>query len=237
MKSYQITYKDKSGGQSLSAPKYYLYPLTGKLTPLSGRKLYNNQLAFMFSDVLKEGTREVHTGLEKKLVAQIRKVGTTKDYIQLLELMYGFYQPLQNQLEPFLDTIPQLGGRGRQAANILQDIHDLDPHHIPQIQHCKILPDIHSAAAALGALYVTEGSTLGGRHITRMIARQLDIPATKGFSFFDAYGDSTAQMWENFRDILNQPRSQNEQQEMKNAAMETFSTFNNWIVLYESRNN
>jgi hypothetical protein len=39
----------------------------------------------MFSEEMKEGTRQVHLDLEKKLVDQIRRVNTVEDYVQLLE--------------------------------------------------------------------------------------------------------------------------------------------------------
>ena len=70
---------------------------------------------------------------------------------------------------------------------------------------------------------------IGGRIITKMIARQLNISYDKGFSFFNAYGDDTHIMWEKFKNVLNHPRPENEQLEMVDAAIETFSKFNDWI--------
>jgi heme oxygenase len=53
-------------------------------------------------------------------------------------------------------------------------------------------------------------------------------------SFFDAYGDQTAVMWEKFKSILNAGYSDLEKEQIMNAANETFSKFNEWINLYES---
>ena len=179
----------------------------------------------MFSDELKSSTMHAHAGLEKKLVARIRKVQCVDDYIALLRLMYGYYKPLQEKLQPAaLEEIDI-----RYADNILNDIRDLGStdNHIPV---CNRIPSINTPGSMLGALYVTEGSTLGGRIITKMIAKQLNISPEKGFSFFNAYGDDTQIIWEKFKSVLNHPRSENEQIEMVTAANDTFSMFNDWIT-------
>jgi heme oxygenase len=182
----------------------------------------------MFSNELKESTMRVHQGLEKRLVAQIKSIETVDDYISLLELMYGFYAPIQNRLQPFL------AHQHRQANHILADINYLTGSPIHNIPVSNNLPAIHSYPAALGALYVTEGSTLGGVIIADMITQKLDMPATKGFSFFNAYGKETQSRWQKFKEILNGPFAPYEKEEMKQAAIATFSTFNEWISEYKS---
>ena len=182
----------------------------------------------MFSDELKSCTLQAHAGLEKKLVSRIKKVHSVEDYISLLRLMYGYYKPLQERIQPAVsENIPV-----RYADNIITDLQDLGSfdNHIPV---CDRVPSLNTPASILGALYVTEGSTLGGRIITRMISKQLNISFDKGFSFFNAYGDDTQIMWHKFKNVLNQPRPQNEQTEMMNAAMDTFTTFNDWIIQNE----
>jgi heme oxygenase (biliverdin-IX-beta and delta-forming) len=166
-----------------------------------------------------------HVGLEKKLVARIRKVESVEDYIALLRIMYGYYKPLQDVLQPAASEEIQL----RHADNILHDICDLGStdNHIPV---CNRIPCLNTSGSVLGALYVTEGSTLGGRIITKMIVKQLNIPPERGFSFFNAYGDDTQLMWEKFKRMLNRPRTQQEQTEMVTAAIDTFSSFNDWIT-------
>ena len=190
----------------------------------------------MFAEELKRGTLHAHTGVEKKLVTQIRKVSTIDDYIQLLELMYGYYLPLQQKIMPFLDNSDD-DSRGRQAESILNDINDLKPDHQLRTEVCNNLPEVNTRAASLGALYVTEGSTLGGKYIAAMISKQLNISSQRGFSFFNAYGDQTMTMWEDFKSILNANYTDLEKREMMNSANDTFSKFNEWITLYESTDN
>jgi heme oxygenase len=186
----------------------------------------------MFSDKLREGTKRAHLGLEKKLIDKIRQVRTVTDYIQLLEVMYGYYQPLQLRIVQNVGRQDELN-RARQSQNIINDIKELDPEHSMEFRLCNNLPEISSRAASLGALYVTEGSTLGGQIICKMISKQLNLSTDKGFSFFNAYGDQTKLMWEEFKTILDKPGTAEERDQTMASAVHTFEKFNEWIELYE----
>lgn len=190
----------------------------------------------MFASVLKESTAHAHAALEKQLVARIRKISTTADYIQLLLLMYGYYHPLEQQLEPWLDkTHFSDGDERRKAGHIPADIRSLGSvDFFPQ--QCSLIPTIDSFPAALGALYVLEGSTLGGKIIAAMIARQLNRPVDTGFSFFDPYGDATSEKWNAFREKLEWPFTDAEKQTIVSVANETFLNFKQWVDLYEPAN-
>jgi heme oxygenase (biliverdin-IX-beta and delta-forming) len=189
----------------------------------------------MFAEELKKGTASVHAELEKKLIPHIRQVKDRESYTRLLKLMYGFYHPLQQKLQPFLDRL-NYGShyRGRQAESIVSDIGNLQPSGEEKIQETNHLPEIKNYAAALGALYVTEGSTLGGKIIAGMIARQVPQDLSRSLSFFNAYGDDTKPAWENFREMLNQPFSEEEKEQIIATARETFSSFKKWLSEYES---
>ena len=56
------------------------------------------------------------------------------------------------------------------------------------------LPPLTDRAAALGVLYVIEGSTLGGRLIARHLRQGGVIPAD-AFHYFEIYGADTGEMW------------------------------------------
>lgn len=190
----------------------------------------------MFSDEMKEGTSSVHLSLEKKLIRQIKRVKSIEDYVQLLELMYGFYQPLQERIDQNISSTT-VANRGRQSFNIINDIKALQPAHNLQFELCSHLPALETYPSALGALYVTEGSTLGGKIITGMIAKQLGIGTDTGFSFFNAYGDNTESMWLEFKNMLNLQHTNAEKAEMLHSAKETFTKFNDWISVYEQADN
>ncbi|WP_157959604.1 biliverdin-producing heme oxygenase [Devosia submarina] len=59
----------------------------------------------------------------------------------------------------------------------------------------------HHKAEAFGALYVMEGSTLGGKLISRALQKTADWPL-KSPNYFDPYGPQTGAMWSLFQDEL-----------------------------------
>jgi heme oxygenase (biliverdin-IX-beta and delta-forming) len=183
----------------------------------------------MFSDELKQDTMSAHQALEKKLVRRIKKIASIADYVQLLVLMHGFYAPLGLKTKPFV--------KGRHAENIIDDLEYFNASLVPEIAATDELPRINSYHAALGAAYVTEGSTLGGIIIAGMISKKLNISTDHGFSFFYAHKDKTTENWEHFKSVLNGDFSESEKEEIKKAAVATFSTFDNWITKKELRNN
>ncbi len=54
-------------------------------------------------------------------------------------------------------------------------------------------------AEALGGLYVTEGSTIGGQFITRAVAAALGDAAAGKTTFFQGHGAQTGPMWNRLR--------------------------------------
>ena len=92
------------------------------------------------------------------------------------------------------------------------------------------LPEITSNLQALGALYVMEGSTLGGKHISKMIANKLPALGNKGFTFFNRYNDKTESMWLCFKQSMNQQVADAAAaKEVIAAADATFGDFKKWI--------
>lgn len=188
----------------------------------------------MFSEELKRSTLTEHAELEKKLVSRIKKIATVKDYADLLKLMYGYYKPLQDRIG--LYPREKSGGDDfslRISDSILKDLEALGHKPDTGIPVCSLLPEITTAAASLGAMYVTEGSTLGGQIITKMISRQLNISGNRGFSFFNAYGEETPARWENFKGFLNRTADDQDKKETIETAKKTFSTFKEWVVQHE----
>jgi heme oxygenase len=59
-----------------------------------------------------------------------------------------------------------------------------------------------SAEAALGSLYVIEGSALGGQVISRALRDSLGLSADRGATFFNGWGSRTGAMWREFQQVL-----------------------------------
>jgi heme oxygenase len=185
----------------------------------------------MLSNDLKENTYPEHQAAEKKLVLVLKRIETNEDYVRMLNWMYGFYAPLealiQKQLTP--DLLPDIQRRIR-AEYLLWDIRDLGLLNL-EFRICRELPVIDTVAQAIGALYVVEGSTLGGRIIAGMLKQQLgaNVPTT----YFNGYGEENSRMWQTYKDFLNLPRTPEQQKTILETAKATFITFKNWIDKHE----
>lgn len=185
----------------------------------------------MFTAELKENTYPEHQISEKKLTHVLKSIETNEDYVNMLNWLYGFYAPLealiQKQLTP--ELLPDLERRIR-AEYLLWDIRDLGLLNL-EFRICRELPPIDSAEQAIGALYVLEGSTLGGRIIAGMLQNQLGagVPTT----YFNGYGGENTRMWQTYKDFLDLPRTREQQNAILESAKATFITFKNWIDKHE----
>jgi heme oxygenase (biliverdin-IX-beta and delta-forming) len=185
----------------------------------------------MLTEELKEVTADAHQAAEKKLITALKKIATTTDYMHMLNWLYGYYAPMEGLIRRFLtpDILPDIPKRSR-AEYLLWDMKETGLPVLPP-DICQQLPVIDSYPRALGALYVLEGSTLGGRIIAGMISQELD--SIKSLSFFNGYGAETNRMWQSFKKFLNHPFPLIQRREIIAAAEDTFITFKNWIDKHE----
>ncbi len=185
----------------------------------------------MTSLELKENTENIHKEAEKVMIAWLRKIRTQKEYVEFLNWMYAFYGPLEDRIKLLLtsDIFPDMEKRSR-ADFLLRDMEAAGiPLPAPEI--CRDLPELNSFGKALGALYVVEGSTLGGRVIAGMLSRQLG--SEKNLSYFNSYGNETGSMWLSFKAFLDGPLDPNIVQDIRSSAKATFLTFKTWIEKHE----
>jgi heme oxygenase len=177
----------------------------------------------MLSTDLKTYTKEAHVRLEHRIVARIRQVKDKDGYTDLLALFYGFYHPVEESLAAF-----QLGEQ-RSSESILKDLAALgSPTEVPLYEDW---PKPTTNAAALGALYVLEGSALGGQFIATMLANQVGAPLP--FRFFRFYGEDTAWRWKAFTTYLDESVPAADRAEVLDSANATFAHFNYWIDQYD----
>lgn len=181
-----------------------------------------------------------HQALEDSLdVASVIKDG--KRYARLLAGFWGFhagferlmeslkiwpvkgYDPAGRRKSPWLAE--DLGALGWTEAG-LEKLPVCGPEDLPELDGGNA-----AAAAAMGAAYVMEGSTLGGRHISAMIARGSSVPAD-AVRFFQGYGADTGANWNAFLQslaVLEAASSVEEQNRAVNAARRTFECFSLWM--------
>ena len=82
---------------------------------------------------------------------------------------------------------------------------------------------------AAGGAYVLEGSTLGGRVISRHVQKLFgpDVPR----AFLECYGAATGEKWQSFRAALTRLAGSREAEDRIIAgAQETFRSFTRWLT-------
>ncbi|RYZ54811.1 MAG: heme oxygenase, partial [Chitinophagaceae bacterium] len=124
-------------------------PLTIHETPLAG--------------LVKNATQQVHEEVEAILLPALTSIRSTSDYAAILKMFHGYFHPIEKLIEQQLHTglLPDLAER-RKSSSLLEDLRLLG-EATDSLPLCSDLPPIKNPAEAFGALYVLEGSTLGGK--------------------------------------------------------------------------
>jgi len=176
----------------------------------------------MLSTKIKEATKTPHQEVEKKVVLRIKAIRSEADYADLLKHFYAYFNAVEQAIAPYITTsiLPDLAER-RNASYIKADIEALEGT-VDELPFA-LAPEINNPLQALGALYVLEGSIMGGPYIVQMLQKG---GLTKGFSFFSGYGEASGQKWGAFTAVLNAlPQNELEEAQALEAAHETFARF------------
>jgi len=182
----------------------------------------------MLFEKLRQVTQLQHQKLERKLVEKIRSVTSPADYTQLLTLFHGYFGGLGLLIDkqPIETYLPDYAER-RKTSALAADLAFWGVEGVPRLATQDQLPSITNHLEALGALYVMEGSTLGGRIICQMIRSRLRLnEETKaGFSFFESYGSKTEEMWDLFKGAFQSDWLPKNEAYITHTASETFEKF------------
>lgn len=182
----------------------------------------------MLIEKLRAGTRHTHEELEKEMMPLITQAGDAGVYAKLLHLFYGYYRPLEKGMETWLDdsVVPDINQR-RKTSWILDDLQALGQP--TEMEEDADAPVISNRAEALGAMYVMEGSSLGGKVICKMIAENLGMEDHRALSFFYGYGGQTGSRWKGFLAVLDRFSGTEEEQDIIRKADEVFLKFRRWL--------
>ncbi len=152
----------------------------------------------MLNQYIKEHTKEAHQALEVVVVKQLKTIRSEEDYAHILKKFYTYFSSIEQAIKPYIeDVLPDYSER-RNSTHIHADIEALGGEVAANTR--AIVPSINNVREAMSALYVLEGSIMGGPYIVQMLKK---YGITQGFSFFSGYGDESASMWQNFVDVLN----------------------------------
>jgi heme oxygenase len=101
---------------------------------------------------------------------------------------------------------------------------------LAKIPRCAGPTTVDTPARRLGALYVVEGSTLGGRQLARHLDPLLGTTGSAGRRFFLGRGAETNTVWNAFLAqmalLANTPA---DRQDAVEAAVQTFGIFQEWL--------
>ncbi len=153
-------------------------------------------------------------------------------YRRLLLRTYGFFATWENAAshveDPAIKSLLQDRSRLKDLQYDLQWLEEPLPGEVLPMDR---LPDFSSPANLLGSMYVTEGSTLGGQVIARMLERKLELAHGNGNSFFVGHGPATGNRWKAFCRFLVDWSSAHPGAEdaMVRAACKTFEAYKSWV--------
>ena len=174
--------------------------------------------------MLQQATSEVHQRLHlHRGFAAIQDGSISLESYQLLLIrLYGFHVPFESATRITSERSQWLE-------------RDLDATHanntaFAAIPLCGAMPELNTPGRLLGAMYVVEGSALGGRGL----AGNLDTLFGRGVRevrrFFEGRGSATGLAWRGWLAKLDafehDPVSRGE---VVGAALETFLVFEHWL--------
>jgi heme oxygenase len=172
-------------------------------------------------------TRDLHDRLERA-VCLPRSLSECRN---LLARFYGFISAWQSAVEPLLQSVVHDLPRRRKSRTLEADLKylGLDDHALAGVPRCPRLPELPDADAALGSMYVMEGSTLGGQVIAHHLEANLGLRDGRGYSYFLSYGPEVGRMWRRFLDVLRDASSPQRDERIIAAAEQTFDRLYDWF--------
>lgn len=182
--------------------------------------------------VLRRATADVHARLHLHpgLAAVAEGRIDAEGYRRLLLRMYGFYLPFEAaaRLEPL------------RSGWLSSDLAALGtpPWRLVASGCCGSLPRLDCAFSVIGAMYVVEGSALGGRGLARHLAGLLGDETLRGRRFFSSDGADTGRAWRAFGERLSAvPPAGPARRTIIDAAVATFCCFEAWMDGWEAAAN
>lgn len=146
---------------------------------------------------LKESTMDLHKEIEQYMPV-FRPDFDVSKYQELLGKMYNFYSSFERNLKNSLasEGVSEFYNDRFKTPRIEADLQSLNAN--PTAQAVSDLPTIDSLPAIAGALYVIEGSSLGGQIISKHLHENLKLQPDQ-IQFFGGYGPLTGKRWQEFQ--------------------------------------
>ena len=177
----------------------------------------------MVSEYLKQNTAEFHDAAERLFNSEkiFNKTFTLDDYKKIIHtnylmLLHSEDKIFSNLSDKFSEKL-QLSDR-KKLPLIEKDLASLALTN----QTASHELEFANESEALGAMYVIEGSTLGGNVIAKQLSK------TEGFdnitfNFFGCYQENTGPMWKNFKEVLDTEVTEENYDEVLSGAKKLYT--------------
>lgn len=174
---------------------------------------------------LKEATREAHQRTESGMRLMDADL-TAERYVAYLKRFYGIIASWEKYAaEHAPAALREAVAERRRADSLVADLADFNAKPPAEV---AVIPEFGSLAEFVGAMYVIEGSTLGGQYIARHVEEVLHLTSGFGNRYFLGYRDKTGAMWQQFRQIVaSVPDSDSDC--VVGAARTMFQIFDEWM--------
>ena len=176
---------------------------------------------------LRRETEANHRAVENSLPLMHVELNTAQ-YVLCLRQMYGIVAAWE---ERAADTAPEWM-QNTLAARQRKRLLELDLAWFgvaEQDDRRPTLPDMNGLPGLLGAMYVMEGSTLGGQLIARHLETTLHLSEGRGNAYFRGYGAQTGPMWKEFCEMLKMRIADDQTDVVVASAKAMFVTFGEWM--------
>lgn len=156
----------------------------------------------MLTDTLKEKTQKLHDKLETNPFMQKLLLGifNQEDYKLLLKILHEAHRVIEGQLYAFEEL--KMPKRQR-LSKLKEDLNALkcDDSCIASIPQGDLEVQIDTLSKAYGALYVLEGSRMGGQFLSKMV--QKAVGEETPVSYFDGVGAQTLAYVQELKALIN----------------------------------
>lgn len=177
----------------------------------------------MVSEYLKKNTAEYHDAAEKLFNSEkiFNKTFTLEDYKKIIGTNYLMLLHSEDKIfsslsDKFQDRL-QLNDR-KKLPLIEKDLKSLSLENKMPSQNIGFANEYE----ALGAMYVIEGSTLGGNVIAKQLSKTEGFDDVT-FNFFGCYHENTGPMWKNFKEVLDNEVSEENYDEVLSGAKKLYT--------------
>jgi heme oxygenase (biliverdin-IX-beta and delta-forming) len=186
--------------------------------------------------LLKTETTPAHKQLERTncFVRLFDPSYALHEYKQLLCRFYGFFAAVEPLLFDGL-TAEQSAVLGHKVkAHLLAmdlSILGMDESEQRNLPRCEELPRLSSFAQKMGVLYVLEGSTLGGRVISKRLKDHFGDTVLDKLNYYSCYGDNIGFEWKSFQIFMGSQFDDkaDEIPVVITAANDTFLALHQWL--------